>query len=250
MVPFTIKEIPNVATSDNLEASGVKIKVDDRAVFPYNSLERMLPPLERRIPKFEKIPSLENNTLEKTPVSFDWNLELQESQARELEKNIFAVDLAEASEGLRRIPKENGAWTDEPGNSTWVPDSDYLPKVYNPEEKTWGEILKENGIDGVKYNDGEPDFSEIADATVEIDDFSDSRAKNYAQADERLAEQWNKESKDSRTDWTSDDVAEYREENNMTWHERSDMKTMDLVSSEVHNNIPHSGGISEVKKYV
>jgi len=32
-----------------------------------------------------------------------------------------------------------------------------------------------------------------------------------------------------------------------TWHERSDCKTMDKVPTEVHGNIRHSGGISEVK---
>lgn len=185
-------------------------------------ITRVFSPLSRDIPKFDTAVTPENSL-----------------NPRELYKNI------EGTYGI--IPKNGGCWEGEPGNSIWHPDGDYVPGKSNPEGNTWDDILKKYGIDGIPFKDGEPDFSEISDATVEIDDFSDSRAKNFAQADEKCAEQWNKEAKDGRTDWTSDDVAEYRSENKLTWHERSDMKTMDLVPSEVHNNIPHSGGISEAK---
>lgn len=46
------------------------------------------------------------------------------------------------------------------------------------------------------------------------------------------------------------EVAQWRKENHYTWHECKDMKTMQKVPSVVHNNIPHSGGISEAKKAV
>ncbi|MGP1485379.1 MAG: HNH endonuclease [Campylobacter sp.] len=39
----------------------------------------------------------------------------------------------------------------------------------------------------------------------------------------------------------------YRKENKLSWRERSDQKTMDLVSQGIHGNIPHSSGISEAK---
>ena len=146
------------------------------------------------------------------------------------------------------LPTNDGKWTGESGNSKWQPDPEYIPKKSNPDNVSWEEILKKNKIDGIIFKDGEPDFSEISKGTVEIDDYTSSRSKNFAQADEKLAEKWNKEKKDGKSDWTADDVSEYRHENNLTWHERKDMKTMDLVPSEVHNNISHSGGISESKK--
>lgn len=146
------------------------------------------------------------------------------------------------------LPRSNGSWEGDEGDSIWKPDPDYVPLKSNPEGKTWEEIEDKYGMDGVKFKDGEPDFSEIAEATVEIDDFTENRFENFAQADGKLAEQWNAEGRDGRTDWTARDVAAYRKENNLTWHERSDMKTMDLVPSEVHNNIPHAGGISARKQ--
>ncbi len=146
------------------------------------------------------------------------------------------------------LPSSNGSWEGKKGDSNWKPDPDSVPLKANPEGKTWEEIEDKYGMDGVKFKDGEADFSEIAEATVEIDDFTGNRFENFAQADSKLAEQWNAEGRDGRTDWTARDVAAYRKENNLTWHERSDMKTMDLVPSEVHNNIPHAGGISAWKQ--
>lgn len=151
-------------------------------------------------------------------------------------------------EGInKRIPKSEGTWTGEPGNSTWVPDKDAVPKVYNPDEKTWGQILEENEIGGIDFNDGEPDFSTVAEETVEIDDYSEDRSDNYDAADEALADKWNAEAKDGKTDWTKEDIAKYREDNKLSWHECADMKTMQLVPREIHLNVPHEGGISMAK---
>lgn len=199
----------------------------------------------------ERDGTLKNDAINE-PTSMDENFE---NGSRDLEKTDSARDglqeddVNEASlekkERAEHIPRENGHWDGEPGNSTWHPDPDFTPKKSNPEGKTWREIIDDKGID---YKNGEVDFSPHAEGTVEIKDFSDSRSRNFARADESFAEKWNNESKDGRTDWTSDDVAEYRENKNLTLHERSDMKTMDLVPSEIHNNVPHSGGISKYKQ--
>lgn len=145
------------------------------------------------------------------------------------------------------LPESGGAWTGEKGNSTWIPDDDTTPKKHNPDGRTWGEIKADHDIAGINFKDGEPDFSEVSEATVEIEDFTEDRNKNFTQADEQCAKKWTAEKKDDR-EWTPSDVREYRKENNLSWHERSDQKTMDLVPSIVHGNIPHSGGISAAKK--
>ena len=145
------------------------------------------------------------------------------------------------------LPQTNGKWEGDEGNSKWIPESDYVPQKNNPEGMTWGEIMGREKIDGISYRDGEPDFSEVARDTVEIDDFGTDRNENFSQADEKLSGKWNQEAKDGKTDWTPRDVANYRRENGLTWHERSDMRTMDLVPRDVHNNMPHSGGISVAK---
>ena len=142
------------------------------------------------------------------------------------------------------IPRNGGGWSDEPGNSTRRPDRDFKPSdrnYSNPDGKTWGKILDECGIDGIPFDGGEPDFSEVSKGTVEIDEFSDARyglGGNFDQADEKLAEQ---------KGCTKEEIRNWRNDNNYTWHERSDCKTMDKVPREVHGNIAHSGGISKMK---
>lgn len=156
---------------------------------------------------------------------------------RELNKS-----LGEKSMGI--VPRNGGDWSGEPGNSKWEPDRDIKPSdrnYSNPDGKTWGEILDKYGIDGIPFNDGEPDFSEVSKGTVEIDEFSDARyglGGNFDQADEKLAEQ---------KGCTKEEVRKWRIDNNYTWHERSDCKTMDKVPREVHGNVSHSGGISKMK---
>lgn len=144
------------------------------------------------------------------------------------------------AEGI--IPKNGGTWTGEAGNSTWEPDPEIEPgdrNGTNPEHKKWKEILSEYNIDGIPFNNGEPDFSEVAKATVEIDDFSDDRSYNFDQADEKLAEE---------KGCTPEEVAAWRKEHGYTWHECSDCKTMQKVPTEIHGNISHSGGISVYKE--
>lgn len=151
------------------------------------------------------------------------------------------ADEADKAELVSRCPIEghNGRWEGERGDSLWRPDRDEIPARYNPEGKTWGQILDKYGIDGIEYRNGEPDFSPISKGTVEIDDFTDDRASNFSQADEVLAKQ---------RGCSPEEVRNWRKENGYTWHECRDCKTMQKVPSEVHNNMDHSGGVSEYKK--
>lgn len=158
-----------------------------------------------------------------------------------LEINIGKLDARITIGRMDLLPRTGGEWTGEPGNSTWIPDRDVEPgdrHGTNPEHKTWGEILDEYGIEGIKFKDGEPDFSEVSKGEVEIDDFSTDRDENFSQADEKLAEQ---------RGCTPEEVEQWRKENKYTWHECKDCKTMQKVPTEVHGNIPHSGGISTAK---
>lgn len=139
------------------------------------------------------------------------------------------------------IPRNGGEWTGPPGDSEWKPNPEVTPgdrHGTNPEHKSWDQIMKEYLFDSIPFHDGEPDFSELAKGTVEIDDFTENRDANFDQADEKLAEQ---------KGCTPEEIAKWREDNKYTWHECRDCSTMQLVPTEVHGNIPHSGGISEQK---
>ena len=157
------------------------------------------------------------------------------------EKEDSVIDDVEVAKRVSGCPIEghNGHWEGERGNSKWSPDRETSPTRYNPDNLTWGQILDKYGIDGIEYKDGDPDFSPVAKGEVEIDDFTDDRPSNFAQADEALAKQ---------RGCSPEDVKKWREENDYTWHECRDCKTMQKVPREVHNNIDHSGGVSEYKK--
>lgn len=169
-----------------------------------------------------------------------------ESPLAELSKNIDILPENELNRPIDipkydgvRLPKSEGQWTGERGDSVWKPNRDYVPSVYNPEGKTWGQILDENNTEGIPFKDGEPDFKDLSKGTVEVKEFSDRRDVNFHRADEALAQQ---------RGCTIDEIQEWRDENDLTWHECSDCKTMQAVSSELHDNIPHSGGISRIKE--
>lgn len=175
----------------------------------------------------------------------------------DLEKDVIKLDKAIAKEGISpkneiktRMPENHGKWDGEKGNSTWYPDPDYTPpeKSRNPEDRpysnpdnlSWGEILKKYGLDGIKFKDGFPVFDEISRGTVEIEDFetggSDAKDRNFKRADIAMAKQ---------RGCTPEEVKKWREENNYTWHECEDKRTMQKVPNEIHANVPHDGGRSQ-----
>lgn len=168
----------------------------------------------------------------------------------ELDRSIVKEISVKYAECSTRTPENNGSWDGERGNSTWYPDRDYTPpeKSRNPETKpysnpdnlTWGEILDKYGIEGIRFENGFPVFDDVARGTVEIDDFetggSDAKDRNFKKADIAMAEQ---------RGCTPEEVKKWREENNYTWHECEDKKTMQKVPNEIHANIPHDGGRSQ-----
>ena len=157
------------------------------------------------------------------------------------EKNLDPKhkDCMTSSEERKELAdRSNGDWDGEPGNSKFHPEK--------PEAK---DALKKYDQDGIDYSDGEPDFSKVSESTVEIDDMTSVRVHNFNQADEKCAEQWNKEKRDDRNNWTGRDVAEWRKENKYSWHERLDMKTMDLVQRDVHEECKHYGGVAECRRH-
>lgn len=162
------------------------------------------------------------------------SLEVSESSQNsiEIEKN---KDVLTDFEKHTPIEGNGGTWSGERGNSIWTMNTQDIPMKSNPENKTWEEI----GVTEIQYNEGEPDFSEVMEGSVKIEPYTSVRTDNFDLADKALAEQKGK---------NPEEIATWRKENKYTWHEKKDMQTMELVPSIVHNNMHHSGGISEIKK--
>ena len=191
------------------------------------SVERMSP----EINDFKEIKPEEGTTFKDSQKYWDSFFD------SEIEENDY---FSTYDERLKQTPKEDsdrGEWEGERGESKFLPNDPAIKK-----------FLEKYGLDGIVYKDGIPDFSEVSESTVEIDNMTENRAENFKQCDEKCAEQWNKEARDGRTDWTARDVAQWRKENGYSWHERNDMKTCDLIPTKINDYFGHLGGVSECKK--
>ena len=106
--------------------------------------------------------------------------------------------------------------------------------------------------------DGIPDFSHCAEAEVRIHSMTQYRRTedaqlagkdligNFEQADEALARIWTRTRHNGQT-WTADAVKAYRTEHKLSWHEMSNMESMQLVPREIHSKCLHYGGVAECK---
>ncbi len=162
------------------------------------------------------------------------------SSGYDVDKRIDVAEKIGTTSEERKLfaSHSDGEWSGEPGNSSFTPNSE-----------TAKEKLSEYGQDCIEYKDGNPDFEKCSEATVEIGNMTSDRASNFRQADAACAEKWNVEAKDNRTDWTAKAVKEWRQENMCSWHEHIDMKTMDLVPREIHEECKHYGGVAECKRF-
>ena len=181
-------------------------------------------------------------------VNEEFNKAAKEAEAKlnenDAEKNLDPSHkdcLTTSKERIDWADTSDGEWEGEHGNS----------KFY-PEKWEAKDALERYEQDGIDYCDGEPDFSKVSEATVEIGNMTSERygkGNNFDQANQKCAEKWNLEARDGKTDWTARDVENWRLENRYTWHERLDRKTMDLVQRDVHEECKHYGGIAECKRY-
>jgi len=120
----------------------------------------------------------------------------------------------------------DGEWVGFRGESTYVSN--------NPKVKA---LLNKDGVIGIKYNNGIPDFSPVSKGQVEIEGMTANRAKNFDKADAALAQE---------RGVTTKEIKQWRVENNLTWHECNDMRTMQAVPSEINGAFGHLGGVGEI----
>lgn len=180
---------------------------------------------------------------------------LEESQKADLEPNqTYYFNGERIRSTYDRIPKSNGEWTGEKGNSRFVPDPNDIPPekrgntITNEGNLTNKQIAEKYNVkieEGYLYEKGDLNLDDVSKGTVEIEGMSENRYTkhgqegNFEKADKKLAEQ---------RGCSPDEVAKWRAENNYTYHERQDCKTMQKVPNEIHGNLPHRGGVSVIKE--
>lgn len=134
---------------------------------------------------------------------------------------------------LMQTPKEGsgGKWSGDRGESDFILDEPI-------------ELPNGTKITKVTYRNAVPDFSPYQEAQVTIPSMTNSRSRNFSQADKALAELWTKTQHNGRS-WTARQVEDYRTSNNLTWHEMSNMESMQLVPRQVNQTFTHFGGVAE-----
>ena len=136
---------------------------------------------------------------------------------------------------IAQTPTTNVIWSGKRGMS----------RCY-PTDANSQALLAQYNRSYVSYNlSGEPDFRPFAEATIKISNMSSDRSKNFRSADEKLLS--TKYAKEHGLT-TIAEVREYRQKNNLTYHENSDSVTIDLVPTEINRRYGHSGGVAERKE--
>lgn len=161
----------------------------------------------------------------------------------------------------RRIPVSDGVWSGKPGNSLWRPDPTAVPRLNNPAGKTMGEIMNQAGLKdgGVPFIRNRVNFGDAAvngrnslvnhfkgqglqvpdiPVTKTIHGFSADRNNNFRLFD-RLLERDLKLPEGSIT-------GDLFRKLNLTRHELPGGR-MQLIPTDLHSSIPHSGGVAEFK---
>lgn len=140
---------------------------------------------------------------------------------------------------LLQTPKEGngGKWSGERGESEFILDEPI-------------KLSDGTKIEKVTYKNAVPDFSVYQKAQVKISGMTNSRSSNFRKADKILAEHWNKIKYEGKNNWTRSNVETYRISNNYTWHEMSNMESMQLVPYDVNQKFTHFGGVAKYNAMV
>ena len=124
---------------------------------------------------------------------------------------------------IDQTPTSNGTWSGTRGESEF--------KFTNPD------VASELKGTGVVYKNGYPDFTPYAAGEVNIAKMSTHRGRNFEAADIEFGKQ---------AGMTRAEVAEWRLKHNYTWHEHENLKTMQLVPTQLNAKFGHVGGIGEI----
>ena len=207
-----------------------------------------------------------------------------ESQSGSSASSVSLGDRFQSSyaDRIRQTPSlESNRWAGERGESVCAPQSDAARQIM--EERGISGVQYQDGVpdfspfsestvklgymtdarhsqgltagrDGkdtiyAHFEDGETvseshhaDKSSMADLHMKYD-----KPGNFEQADALTAEQWTADGRDGK-EWTAEDVAQYRRDNGLTWHECNDMETMQMIPEAINADFGHLGGVGEVKE--
>lgn len=124
------------------------------------------------------------------------------------------------SEFVKRLPRVNGRWIGEAGESVWMSTK---------------KVVKKIAPNGVPFKNGYPDFSKWSKGRMKFKNL-DGTSKDFDKVYERVAKLKGLKNKTQ--------AKKYLKDKGLTPHHHQDGKTIELIPTELHKNIPHSGGAS------
>lgn len=156
------------------------------------------------------------------------------------------------SHSVRRpiLPNNNGRWSNpaRPGNSVWIPSTD---SFFSWRDHTvvrltpYREILHKYNIVGITYRFNCPVFDRFVDTCigeVYLENMPNMRyGKKGAHYLANVAVTQNPSSVFYKK--TPEEVHEYMQNNNLVWHEKEDMHTLQPIPKELNAAFRHTGGI-------
>jgi len=152
-----------------------------------------------------------------------------------------------------RLPRSYGQWGADgkgrPGNSIWYPDAN------DPNNRDLVRVIGKGN--GVQFRNGYPDFSPWSVGRVNLGDMS-GEASDFSEADKLFAKGVMEGTRKPPPGFTREDfifrgepkaagTKAYRQSAGLTWHHHQGGKLMLLVPTDLHANVPHTGGASAAR---
>lgn len=190
------------------------------------------------IPKIEKVENnlTESKLLEKTENKMSiqeldnyWNKKFELNKNEINETGLPEKFYSKKEDREMYLPQE-GKWEGEVGDSKFILDN----KEVNQE-------LKKYHLDGIEYKNCVPDFSKCSEVTTKIDKITPDLVTNFKEFSKKLVAEGKFASER--------EVLEFKQKNNLAFHECSDMKTCQLVPISIHEAFKHTGGRFEAREY-
>ena len=129
--------------------------------------------------------------------------------------------------GKTRLPKKDGHWDGEAGNSNWISEKPEVNKITNGE--------------GIPFKDGRPDFSQWSKGEIQFNEGElDGTKSDFKKIYEKIKNESNGQIKSNRA------AKKLLKNMGVTPHHFSETE-IQLIPTDLHRNIPHIGSASDMR---
>lgn len=184
---------------------------------------------------FQEIDNVSKKLLSKEKDSINYASLKDNTQL--LKKEINDIVPQVVPKGVK-LPK-NGVWSAEKGDSRFFPS-----KTSKNSEKSIKEIYDMNGRTGIKYDKGNPNFSNVRIQRIRLKNLNGT-PKDFDIAYKEIVN--NKIEINGRHFNNTKEVKNYFKDNRLTLHHEADGQTLSIINRDLHETYRHTGGASKLR---